>query len=99
ASSSFTFVFAKATLSKLHTLMMITVVGIVFVLLVVLGLYPLAMTGILSIGLSITWAYAASLLFFNHVLQSGVLFIIPLVLFLLLSGIGMVYHILLLPSN
>src|SRR5437773_4056112 len=71
----------------------LTVVAIFIVLLVVLGSYPLAITGILSIGLSITWAYAATLLFFNHVLQSGVIFIIPLVLFLLLYGIGMDYNI------
>src|SRR2546425_10633012 len=71
----------------------LTVSAIFLVLLVVLGSDPLAMTGILSIGLSITWAYAATLLFFNHVLQSGVLFIIPLVLFLLLYGIGMDYNI------
>src|SRR5207245_10344257 len=67
--------------------------AIFLVLLVVLGSYPLAITGILSIGLSITWAYAATLLFFNNVLQSGVLFIIPLILFLLLYGIGMDYNI------
>ena len=71
----------------------LTVAAIFLVLLVVLGSYPLAITGILSIGLSITWAYAATLLFFNNVLQSGVLFIIPLVLFLLLYGIGMDYNI------
>src|SRR5213593_3532105 len=72
--------------------MRILTVGAIFlVLLVVLGSYPLAITGILSIGLSIVWAYAATLLFFDNVLQSGVLFIIPLILFLLLYGIGMDY--------
>src|SRR6058998_1980006 len=73
--------------------MRILTVGAIFlVLLVVLGSYPLAITGILSIGLSIVWAYAATLLFFDNVLQSGVLFI-PLILFLLLYGIGMDYNI------
>src|SRR5207302_854984 len=76
-----------------NTTRVLTVAAIFVVLLVVLGSYPLAITGILSIGLSIIWAYAATLLFFNNVLQSGVLFIIPLVLFLLLYGIGMDYNI------
>ena len=92
-ASASTLDFANETISQFNTMRVITVVAIFFVLLVVLGSYPLAMTGILSIGLSITWAYAATLLFFNHVLQSGVLFIIPLVLFLLLYGIGMDYNI------
>src|SRR6266567_2447819 len=92
-ASASTLDFAAETISQFNTMRVLTVVAIFIVLLVVLGSYPLAITGILSIGLSITWAYAATLLFFNNVLQSGVLFIIPLVLFLLLYGIGMDYNI------
>ncbi len=92
-ASASTLDFANETISQFNTMRVLTVVAIFIVLLVVLGSYPLAITGILSIGLSITWAYAATLLFFNHVLQSGVIFIIPLVLFLLLYGIGMDYNI------
>jgi putative drug exporter of the RND superfamily len=92
-ASASTLDFANETVSQFNTMRIITVGAIFIVLLVVLGSYPLAITGILSIGLSITWAYAATLLFFNHVLQSGVLFIIPLILFLLLYGIGMDYNI------
>jgi RND superfamily putative drug exporter len=92
-ASASTLDFANETVNQFNTIRILTVAAIFVVLLVVLGSYPLAITGILSIGLSITWAYAATLLFFNNVLQSGVLFIIPLVLFLLLYGIGMDYNI------
>src|SRR5437660_1393456 len=92
-ASGSTLDFSNETVSQFNTMRILTVAAIFLVLLVVLGSYPLAITGILSIGLSITWAYAATLFFFNNVLQSGVLFIIPLVLFLLLYGIGMDYNI------
>ncbi|OLE70367.1 hypothetical protein AUF78_06965 [archaeon 13_1_20CM_2_51_12] len=92
-ASASTLDFADETVDQFNTIRILTVAAISVVLLVVLGSYPLAITGILSIGLSIIWAYAATLLFFNNVLQSGVLFIIPLVLFLLLYGIGMDYNI------
>lgn len=92
-ASAATLDFSAETVSQFNTLRILTVSAIFLVLLVVLGSYPLAITGILSIGLSITWSYAATLLFFNDVLGSGVLFIIPLVLFLLLYGIGMDYNI------
>ena len=92
-ASASTLDFADETVNQFNTIRVLTVAAIFVVLLVVLGSYPLAITGILSIGLSIIWAYAATLLFFNNVLQSGVLFIIPLVLFLLLYGIGMDYNI------
>ena len=92
-ASASTLDFSNETVGQFNTMRILTVSAIFLVLLVVLGSYPLAITGILSIGLSITWAYAATLLFFNNVLGSGVLFIIPLVLFLLLYGIGMDYNI------
>src|SRR5256712_3830947 len=92
-ASASTLDFADETVNQFNGIRILTVAAIFVVLLVVLGSYPLAITGILSIGLSIIWAYAATLLFFNNVLQSGVLFIIPLVLFLLLYGIGMDYNI------
>src|SRR6266702_4038957 len=92
-ASASTLDFANETVNQFNTIRLLTVAAIFVVLLVVLGCYPLAITGILSIGLSIIWAYAATLRFFNNVRRSGVLFIIPLVLFLLLYGIGMDYNI------
>ena len=91
--SAATLDFSNETVEQFNAMRIITVVAIFIVLLVVLGSYPLALIGILSIGLSITWAYAATLIFFNNFLGSDVLFIIPLILFLLLYGIGMDYNI------
>jgi RND superfamily putative drug exporter len=75
------------------TMRIIVVVAIFIVLLLVLGSYLLPLAAILTIGLSITWAYAATLLFFNQVLGAEVLFVVPLILFILLMGIGMDYNI------
>jgi RND superfamily putative drug exporter len=85
--------FSNETVGQFNEMRIITIAAIFIVLLVVLGSYPLALLGVLSIGLSITWAYAATLIFFNDILGSQVLFIIPLILFLLLYGIGMDYNI------
>src|SRR2546427_190382 len=92
-ASASTLDFADETVDQFNTIRILTDAAISVVLLVVLGLYPLAITWIVSIVLSIICASGATLLFFNNVLQSGVLFIIPLVLFLLLYGIGMDYNI------
>ncbi|HEX4919381.1 MAG TPA: MMPL family transporter, partial [Candidatus Bathyarchaeia archaeon] len=92
-ASASTLDFSNDIVNQFNTMRVLTVVAIFVVLLVVLGSYPLALTGIASIGLSITWAYAATLLFFNDVLNAGVIFLIPLILFLLLYGIGMDYNI------
>ena len=92
-ASASTLDFSNDIVNQFNTMRILTVVAIFVVLLVVLGSIPLALTGIASIGLSITWAYAATLLFFNDVLNAGVIFLIPLILFLLLYGIGMDYNI------
>src|SRR5437016_11580350 len=65
-ASASTLDFANETVNQFNTIRILTVAAIFVVLLVVLGSYPLAITGILSIGLSIIWAYAATLLFFNN---------------------------------
>ncbi len=85
--------FARETVDQFTQMGIIVVVGIFIILLVVLGSYILPVAAILSIGLSITWSYAATLVFFKSVLNSDVLFLIPLILFLLLFGIGMDYNI------
>lgn len=85
--------FAAQINSEFRTMELIVVVAIFIVLLLVLGSYLLPVAAILSIALSITWAYAATLLFFNNLLQAEVLFMIPLILFILLMGIGMDYNI------
>src|SRR6266699_578723 len=79
-ASASTLDFANETVNQFNTIRVLTVAAIFVVLLVVLGSYPLAITGILSIGLSIIWAYAATLLFFNNVLRS---YLVPAIMSLL----------------
>lgn len=85
--------FSEQTSSEFRTMQIVVVIGIFIVLLVVLGSYLLPLAAILSIGLSITWAYSATILVFNEILQAEVLFLVPFILFILIFGIGMDYNI------
>jgi putative drug exporter of the RND superfamily len=85
--------FAAQTNSQFNTMRIVVVAGIFIILLLVLGSYILPIAAILSIGLSIIWSAAATIIFFKTVLNSDIIFIIPLILFLLLFGIGMDYNI------
>lgn len=67
--------------------------AVYLVLLFVLGSYLLPLAAVASVAASITWAYAATLFFFQDVFNLEVLFLIPLILFVLLMGIGMDYNI------
>lgn len=71
----------------------IVVIGIFIVLLVVLGAVLLSMFAILSIMLSITWAFAATVGLFGYALGEPILWLIPLILFIMLMGIGMDYNV------
>ncbi len=68
-------------------------IAVYIVLLFVLGSYLLPLTAVASVAASITWAYALTLFFFQDVFSLEVLFLIPLILFVLLMGIGMDYNI------
>jgi len=85
--------FAAQTNDQFTTMRVVVIAGIFVILLLVLGSYILPIAAILSIGLSILWSTAATIIFFKSVLSSDVVFIIPLILFLLLFGIGMDYNI------
>ena len=85
--------FAGQTNDQFTTMRIVVLVGIFVILLLVLGSYILPLAAILSIGLSIIWSAAATIIFFKTVLNADIIFIIPLILFLLLFGIGMDYNI------
>ncbi len=72
---------------------LVVIVGIFLVLLVVLGSVFLPLFAILSIGMSITWSYAATYLIFQQWLGVPILFMVPLILFIMLMGLGMDYNI------
>ena len=85
--------FAGEIESQFTLMRVVVIAGIFVILLLVLGSYVLPIAAILSIGLSIIWSYAATIIFFRSVLNADIIFIIPLILFLLLFGIGMDYNI------
>jgi RND superfamily putative drug exporter len=69
------------------------VVGIFLVLLLVLGAVLLSLFAIVSIMLSITWAFAATVGLFGYGMEVPILWIVPLILFIMLMGIGMDYNV------
>lgn len=91
--SALTLDFADSMGDQFLQMRILVVIAIYIILLFVLGSYLLPLAAVLSVTLSITWAFAATLLFFKNVLGNEVLFLIPLILFILLMGIGMDYNI------
>jgi RND superfamily putative drug exporter len=71
----------------------IVVIGIFIVLVMVLGSLVLPAFAIISIGLSISWSFAATFLIFQNWLGVPILWLIPLILFIMLMGLGMDYNI------
>ncbi len=71
----------------------VVVIGIFLVLLIVLGAVLLSAFAIVSIMLSITWAFAATVGIFGYGMGEPILWIIPLILFIMLMGIGMDYNV------
>ena len=85
---------AKANLDREFSQMQILVViGIFIILVIVLGSLMLPVFAILSIGMSISWSFAATFLIFQNWLGVPILFLIPLILFIMLMGLGMDYNI------
>jgi putative drug exporter of the RND superfamily len=71
----------------------IVVIGIFIVLMFVLGSLLLPLFAVLSIAMSIVWSFAITYLVFGTWLGVPILFIVPLVLFVMLMGIGMDYNV------
>lgn len=69
------------------------VVGIFVVLLLVLGSVLLPAFAVVSIAMSISWAFALTYLVFGVWLSVSILWMVPLVLFVILMGIGMDYNV------
>ncbi|HUV62230.1 MAG TPA: MMPL family transporter [Thermoplasmata archaeon] len=81
-------------LNRQFTVMeIVVVIGIFLVLLIVLGAVLLSAFAIISILLSISWAFAATVGIFGYALDEPILWIIPLILFIMLMGIGMDYNV------
>jgi RND superfamily putative drug exporter len=85
--------FASDMDDQFLSMRLLVTIAVYLVLLFVLGSYLLPAAAVASVAASITWAYALTLFFFNDVFSLEVLFLIPLILFVLLMGIGMDYNI------
>jgi uncharacterized membrane protein YdfJ with MMPL/SSD domain len=71
----------------------VVVIGIFILLLIVLGSVLIPATAILSVGISISWTIAATMVIFQFIGGTHVLWMVPLILFVLLMGLGMDYNI------
>ena len=69
------------------------VVGIFIVLLLVLGSVLLPAFAVVSIAMSISWSFALTWLVFGVWQSIPILWMVPLVLFVILMGIGMDYNV------
>ena len=69
------------------------VIGIFLVLMIVLGSILLPAFAVISIAMSIAWSFAATYLVFGVWMAKPVLFLVPLILFVMLMGIGMDYNV------
>jgi RND superfamily putative drug exporter len=71
----------------------LVIIGIFLVLMIVLGSLLLPAFAIVSIAMSIAWSFAATYLVFGLWLDAPLLFLVPLILFVMLMGIGMDYNV------
>jgi putative drug exporter of the RND superfamily len=79
--------------NQFNTILPIVTIGVAIVLFVVLGSLVLPLFAILSVLMSIVWTLAVTLLVFQTGFNYGILFITPMILLVLLLGIGMDYNI------
>ncbi len=78
---------------QFNNIELIVVIGIFVVLMIVLGSILLPAFAIVSIAMSISWSFAATVLVFGVWLGKPILFLIPLILFVMLMGLGMDYNV------
>jgi RND superfamily putative drug exporter len=83
----------KVTGAEFTQMEILVIIGVFVVLLIVLGSVILPLFAILSISLSISWTLAVTILLFDNLLAKPVLWMLPIVLFVMLMGIGMDYNI------
>jgi putative drug exporter of the RND superfamily len=79
--------------NEFNSILPIVALGVGIVLFFVLGSLILPVFAILSVLMSIVWTLAVTILVFQSAFGYGLLFITPLILFVLLLGLGMDYNI------
>jgi putative drug exporter of the RND superfamily len=79
--------------NQFSTILPIVALGVGVVLFFVLGSLILPLFAVVSVLMSIVWTLAITVLVFQSAFNFGLLFITPLILFVLLLGLGMDYNI------
>lgn len=78
---------------QFNLLLPLVAIGVFIVLFFVLGSLTLPIFAIVSILMSVVWTLAVTSIVFKSIFNYGLLFITPLILFVLLLGLGMDYNI------
>ncbi len=84
---------SQSTSKEFTNIEILVVIGIFVVLMIVLGSVLLPAFAVLSIAMSITWSFLLTSFLFGSILDKPVLWLVPLILFVLLMGIGMDYNV------
>jgi RND superfamily putative drug exporter len=79
--------------NEFNSILPVVALGVGIVLFFVLGSLILPVFAVLSVLMSIVWTLAATIFVFQSAFSYGLLFITPLILFVLLLGLGMDYNI------
>ncbi len=84
---------ADSTNEDLKVMAIVVAVGLFVILMLVLGSMLIPLRAILTILLSITWTLATTILLFRYWKGIEMIFIMPLIVFVLAMGLGMDYDI------
>ena len=79
--------------SQFNSILPLVALGVGIVLFFVLGSLILPVFAVVSVLMSIVWTLAITVMVFQSAFNFGLLFITPLILFVLLLGLGMDYNI------
>jgi len=79
--------------SQFNSILPLVALGVGIVLFFVLGSLILPVFAVVSVLMSIVWTLAVTVIVFQSAFNYGLLFITPLILFVLLLGLGMDYNI------
>ena len=84
---------AVSTNEDLKVMAIVVAVGLFIILMIVLGSLLIPLRAILTILLSITWTLAATIILFKFWKGLDMIFVLPLIVFVLAMGLGMDYDI------
>ena len=83
----------KVTDDDFQKMIIIVVIGIFIVLLIVLGSVLIPVRLIITISLSISWTLALTMVIFEYIRGIPLLWLMPMILFVVMMGLGMDYDI------